>query len=161
MAATASICASASEAALLVASFMPFSLDLDLEDPGLDLGTSHRRPRRLDGSIDALLGTPHDEYSLVESPLGEYRQCQTRTAMRRHFGSRAAGLCASDGILTAIVWRAGQRSCCSPIGRRIQRSEFRKARGESWPASTTAIPPRQANAPAKSSAKIVTPIFLR
>ena len=30
MAATASICASASEAALLVASFMPFSLDLSL-----------------------------------------------------------------------------------------------------------------------------------
>ena len=69
IAVTASICASASEAALLVASFMPFSLDLDLEDldledPGLDLGTSHRRPRRLDGSIDALLGTPRDEYSL-------------------------------------------------------------------------------------------------
>jgi hypothetical protein len=39
---------------------MPFSLDL-----GLNLGTSHRRPRRLDGSIDDLLGTPRDEYSLA------------------------------------------------------------------------------------------------
>ena len=64
MAATASICASASEAALLVASFMPFSLDLDLDDLGLDLDTSHRCPRRLDGSIDDLLGTPRDKYSL-------------------------------------------------------------------------------------------------
>src|SRR5882757_11378713 len=41
-----------------------------------------------------LLGTPRDEYSLVESPLSEYRPCQVRTAMRRHFGSRAAGFCA-------------------------------------------------------------------
>src|ERR1700676_578876 len=38
IAVTASVCASASEAALLVASFMQFSLDS---------GTSHRRPRTL------------------------------------------------------------------------------------------------------------------
>ena len=105
MAVTASVCASASEAALLVASFMPFSLDLDLEDPGLYLGMSHRCPRRLDDPIDALLGTPRDEYSPIESPLGEYRRYQTRTAMRRHFGSPAAGLCAGDGILKAIFRR--------------------------------------------------------
>jgi len=42
IAVTASICASASEAALLVASFMQFSLDL---------GASHRRLRRRDESI--------------------------------------------------------------------------------------------------------------
>ena len=46
IAVTASVCANASEAALLVASFIPISLDLG----ALDLGTSHRCPRRLDGS---------------------------------------------------------------------------------------------------------------
>ena len=59
IAVTASICASASEAALLVASFMQFSLDS---------GTSHRGPRRLDDTIYVLLGTPRDEYSLRLSP---------------------------------------------------------------------------------------------
>src|SRR3984957_14181890 len=42
-----------------------------------------------------------------ESPLSEYRLCQGRTAMRRHFGSRAAVLCARDGILKAIFRREG------------------------------------------------------
>jgi hypothetical protein len=55
IAVTASVCASASEAALLVASFMQFSLDS---------GKSHRRPRRPDDTIIVLLETPHDEYSL-------------------------------------------------------------------------------------------------
>jgi hypothetical protein len=54
IAVTASICASASEAALLVASFMPFSLDL---------GVNHRCAR-MRTTARALLGTPHDEYSL-------------------------------------------------------------------------------------------------
>jgi hypothetical protein len=61
MAVTASICASASEAALLVASFMPFSLDPGLGDP--HLGAFHRGLQRPDHRLD-LLGTPHDEYSL-------------------------------------------------------------------------------------------------
>ena len=39
IAVTASVCASASEAALLVASFMPISLDLGTQI----LGTTHRR----------------------------------------------------------------------------------------------------------------------
>jgi hypothetical protein len=30
----------------------------------LDLGMSHQCPRRLDGSVGFLLGTPRDEYSL-------------------------------------------------------------------------------------------------
>jgi hypothetical protein len=33
-----------------------------------------------------------------ESPLSEYRPCQGRLAMRRHFGPAAAGLCAAHGI---------------------------------------------------------------
>ena len=53
IAVTASICASASEAALLVASFMPFSLDLGV--------TIVARERANDGH--GLLGTPRDEYS--------------------------------------------------------------------------------------------------
>ena len=61
MAVTAIICASASEVALLVASFMPFSLDSGLGDP--DMGAFHRGPERPDDPLD-LLGTPHDEYSL-------------------------------------------------------------------------------------------------
>jgi hypothetical protein len=54
IAVTASICASASEAALLVASFMQFSLDL---------GVTHRCARART-TVRILLGTPHDEYSL-------------------------------------------------------------------------------------------------
>jgi hypothetical protein len=58
MAVTASICASASEAAFLVASFMQFPLDL---------GMIHRRAgARTTSGI--LLGTPHDEYSLDRVP---------------------------------------------------------------------------------------------
>jgi hypothetical protein len=43
IAVTASICASASEAALLVASFMPFPLDL---------GVTHRRAKSANGGLD-------------------------------------------------------------------------------------------------------------
>jgi hypothetical protein len=60
IAVTAIVCASASEAALLVASFMPFSLDSGPGGP--DLGAFHRGPQRLDDRLN-LLGTPHDEYS--------------------------------------------------------------------------------------------------
>jgi hypothetical protein len=60
IAVTASGCANASEAALLVASFMQFSLDS---------GTSHHGRRRPDDdTIYVLLGTPRDEYSLRLSP---------------------------------------------------------------------------------------------
>jgi hypothetical protein len=54
IAVTASICASASEAALLLASFMQFPLDL---------GVIHRCAKT-PTAISILLGTPHDEYSL-------------------------------------------------------------------------------------------------
>ena len=54
IAVTASDCASASEAALLVASFMPISLDL---------GMTHRCARA-HATVIFVLGTPHDEYSL-------------------------------------------------------------------------------------------------
>jgi hypothetical protein len=62
MAVTAIICARASEAALLVASFMPFSLDSGLGKPGFwtRLTVARKGPTiRFD-----LLGTPLDEYSL-------------------------------------------------------------------------------------------------
>ena len=55
IAATASICASACEAALLVASFMPISLDL---------GVTHRCARNANDGRLFYSGTPHDEYSL-------------------------------------------------------------------------------------------------
>src|SRR5450755_1521437 len=79
IAVTASVCASASEAALLVASFMQFSLNS---------GTSHRCPRRPDDAIYVLLGTPRDEYRLDLSPhSANIDDCQGRIVMRRHFDS--------------------------------------------------------------------------
>src|SRR3954469_20150693 len=52
MAVTARICASAPEAAFLVASFIVVSLDLFPKNLGIQaVGMSHRRPRRLDGSL--------------------------------------------------------------------------------------------------------------
>ena len=79
IAVTASMCASASEVALLVASFMPvFSLNLGATDRGATLRKNVR----------ILLGTPHDEYSpYVKSPVGEYQLCQGRTVLRRQFDS--------------------------------------------------------------------------
>ena len=59
IAVTASIRASASEAALLVASFMPVSLDL---------GVTHRCAKHANNGLGFVLGTPHDEYSLVRVP---------------------------------------------------------------------------------------------
>ena len=64
IAVTASVCASASEAALLVASFMPISLDLGT----LDLGMTHRRASARTTVNIFVLGTPRDEYSLGLSP---------------------------------------------------------------------------------------------
>jgi hypothetical protein len=55
IAVTASICANASEAALLLASFMQFFLNL---------GMNHHDLRRPGDAFWLLLGTPHDEYSL-------------------------------------------------------------------------------------------------
>jgi hypothetical protein len=68
IAVTASICASTSEAALLVASFMPFSFGLG----SLDLGAIHRCPQRPD---DPVVYSEHPTTSIRfdESPLSEYR----------------------------------------------------------------------------------------
>ena len=66
MAVTAIICASTSEAALLVATFISVSLDL---------GTSHHCPGRLDDAISFLPGTPHDEYSLLTIPHSANIDC--------------------------------------------------------------------------------------
>ena len=53
--------------------------------------------------------TPRRVFAGLSPHSREYRRCQARTSMRRHFGSHAAGLCARDGILKAIFGR-GVRS---------------------------------------------------
>ena len=79
IAVTASICASAAEAALLVATFfMPVSLDL---------GVTHRCAKSANNSLDFTRNTPRRVFALLESPLSEYQQSHGRTALRRHFGS--------------------------------------------------------------------------
>src|SRR5258705_5377148 len=83
IAVTASICASASEAALLVASFMPFSLD-----PGV----THRCARTRERRPWFTRNTPRRVFALIESPLSEHRPAQSRIAMRRHFDSRVTRL---------------------------------------------------------------------
>src|SRR5664279_3953121 len=106
IAVTASICASASEAALLVASFMPFSLDLASQD----LGATHRCADAPATVRYFYSEHPATSIRFDESPLSEYRPCQNRPPIRRHFGSLAAGLCAQDGILEADPARgAGSR----------------------------------------------------
>jgi len=116
MAVTASICASASEVALLVASFISFSLD-----PGV----THRCANAREGQIyDSEHPTTIIRFD--ESPLSEYRRRQGRPAIRRHFGSGAAGLCACDGIFKANFEHglaAQVAGCCSGI---IGRILFRK-----------------------------------
>ena len=118
MAVTASNCASASEAALLLATFMPTSLDL---------GMTHRGANApIDGQI-FYPEHPHTIFRFDESPLCEYRRAQGRPVMRRHFGSVAAGLCAPGGILKCIPESCslkasgaggcpgvGARYCCEP-----------------------------------------------
>ena len=61
IAVTASICASASEAALLVASLMPISLDLASLNPGMAYRRASAQTKAI---MYVLLGTPLDEHSL-------------------------------------------------------------------------------------------------
>ena len=63
MAVTASICASTSEFALLVASFMRFPLDSSPQTRGRFIVAREGSTIRF-----AVLGTPLDEYSLLASP---------------------------------------------------------------------------------------------
>ena len=86
MAVTARICASAPEAAFLVASFIVVSLDLG----SLAVGMSHRRPRRPDGSLIFYAEHPTTSIRLIESPLGEYRRFKDRIVMRRELESIVA-----------------------------------------------------------------------
>src|SRR5215468_2874251 len=83
MAVTASMCASASEVALLVASFMP------VLSP--NLGATYRGADCAHNRQNFSLGTPRDAYSpVLKSPRGEYRLCQRRTVLRRQFDSKAS-----------------------------------------------------------------------
>ena len=82
MAVTASMCASAAEVALLVASFMPvFSLNLGATDRGAKMRKTVRIFTR---------NTPHQAFACFESPLGERRLFQDRTVLRRQFDSRVS-----------------------------------------------------------------------
>src|SRR6266436_590245 len=93
IAVTAIICAivraSASDADLLVASFMPFSLDLDM---------SQRHLRRLRRLKCFYAEHPSTSIRFDDSPVSEYRQCQNRLAIRREFGSEVADLCAGGDV---------------------------------------------------------------
>src|SRR5947208_1296156 len=84
IAVSASICASTSEAALLVASFMPFSLD-----PGV----TRRGAKTRDDGLNVYSEHPTTSIRTdFESPLGEYRRRQNRLLIRRQFDSRVSGL---------------------------------------------------------------------
>jgi hypothetical protein len=78
IAVTASICASASEAALLVASFTFVSLNS---------GMIQRCAKSANDDQEIYSEHPTTSIRFNESPLSEYRLCQGRTAMRRHFDS--------------------------------------------------------------------------
>src|SRR5438046_363124 len=102
IAVTASIWANASEAALLVASFMSISLDL---------GAIHRGAPRRAATILWLLGTPRDDDPpFVESPL-------RRISTVPRSNSNAAGIwLARSGILRATrnFWAQGVTGACAP-----------------------------------------------
>src|ERR1700761_5301156 len=112
IAVTAIICASASVAALLVASFMPFSLDSGLGEPGF---WTQNIVARKGPMIDWIYAEhPSTSIRFDESPLSEHRQSQNRLAIRRHFGPPAAGLCGSQGILRADLIQADDRFTVEP-----------------------------------------------
>ena len=93
IAVTASICANASEVALLVASFMPvFSLNL---------GVTHRGAKTRNDRQNFTRNTPRRVSALfLWSPQGEYRLCQSRTVLRRQFdsGVSADGYCFGKNV---------------------------------------------------------------
>jgi hypothetical protein len=102
IAVTASVWASASDAARLVAALMSLSLDLGRFGPRPAFGHDSSWRETRFGRPDLILGTPRDEYSLLESPLSEYRPYQVRTVLRRQFGSCAAGLRGRGGAFRAL-----------------------------------------------------------
>ena len=76
MAVTARICASAPEAAFLVASFIVVSLDLFPKNLGIQaVGMSHRCPKKAGRLTDFYAEHPTTSIRLIESPLSEYRPC--------------------------------------------------------------------------------------
>src|ERR1700694_7786 len=103
-----------------------------------------------------------------ESPLSEYRPCQGRTVMRRHFDSLVPRLAnsRSDEVHPKLVRVSMARLIFArrrkllirrhrpdtasngicPFNKKA-RDQDRKTQGETWPVSTTAIPPTSANAP--------------
>src|ERR1700675_2436655 len=158
IAVTASVCASASEAALLVASFMSNSLDL---------GMAHRCAKRAHTTANDFYSEhPATSIRFDESPLSEYRPSQNRPAIRRQFGPRAPGLCARDGVFWRCVNAQGSGlhpglprfgGLISPLPRGMIRPlkiiKTQNTQGDEWPVSTTAIPRKPATAPAKFSVR--------
>src|SRR6185295_6274236 len=98
IAVTAIICASASEAAFLVASFMPNSLDL---------GMSHQCPGRLDGSVGFYSERPATSIRSFESPLSEYRQSRESTSIEAAIWLARSRFVHERGSFLARVSRLG------------------------------------------------------
>src|SRR4029077_9715663 len=83
IAVTASMCASAAEVALLVASFMPVL--------SLDLGATSRGAATRNGRQNFTRNTPHTSSSRPNDvPMRQRRLCQRRTVLRRQFDSGMA-----------------------------------------------------------------------
>ena len=73
---------------------------------------------------------PATLFAYFESPLGEYRLCQRRTVIRRHFGSAAAEFCARRGVFEARIACCRVRArCTSPSerGQRLSRSRWARS----------------------------------
>ena len=95
IAVTASICASASEAALLVASFMSISLDL---------GMAQRCAGSANDGQYFYSEHPTSSIRFDESPLGESRRYESQIILRRQFDSVVAESASRQGDIGA---RAG------------------------------------------------------
>src|SRR2546427_8294107 len=157
---TASICASASEAARLVAVFMLVSLDLSRSrfgPLGLLLGMTHRGAGRAsDGQI---LYSEHPSTRFACS--SPHSANIDRLKVEQYYGGNLARVqpdCAGEKELFA----RGNCSVDPPPGAghdpAHQKSENQ---GEKWPASTTAIPSNTMTAPGSCWARTATPTSSR
>src|SRR5664279_5794418 len=170
IAVTASICASASEAALLVASFMPFSLDLASQD----LGATHRcadTPRRsgiftrnTPRRVFALL-SPHsaniDRARIDHQYGGILARSQPVCARGMEFWKQPSGAAQLRGGCNRLIPPHQPVSVLqwnTPLDRTACNKNH-KTQGEKWPGSITATLRNQTNAPGKSWARTATPIF--
>ena len=114
-----------------------------------------------------------------ESPLSEYRRCQGRTVMRRHFDSHVTRLANGRGKTRPKLVHVTRRCrFCETIqavdpldgagycfrrnllnDKNNPRPRSQTPKVETWPASTIAILRNRMTAPAKYWEKTATPIF--